>query len=525
MFQHPLYALILSVIVIVIVLQSSLQQKVLQTTKLSLSFINTFIIIILWFVSSSMTENTIYMNIFNGVMVFEYVLFGVLIFVISNGYFQKMRNYNNFVDSFKNTTFNVYYITDQKDRIKEISDSLLLELGCTKEEVIGQKFFDVVSTKIRFFRIDDTDTSNDMLRDYYIDYSKNVKKSDENKRELYFYNREGQTVVLNLMEKPIFSGDKYKGRMNIGQKKDNNTLLSTEKELKHQNDALQSIQYKFIASLELTTEGVFFYEINNEYVWFNDVLVKLLNLRQNTLSIMDFHSYIHPDDFGVYKTTIDKLSPEFPSYKISYRFKAGYNYQYITEKGKRIFEDKVNPTILGYVTKYENSYFAKTSYSHLDEIKSYDDLVNDVNKLRSSNMNFDLVTLRTTNLAAINDTHSRKIGDMILAAYIKQVAASFVTDSSNIYRVTGTDFVFTITDGRKMDFLRRCMESGSDVLNFKMQYGSTSVILEINMGIAQSYTDGNEADSLIANSKKALIVSLNSRYSTNYAFYKDIAHD
>lgn len=523
MFQHPLYALILSGILTIIVIHSSIQQRKLHTVRLTLTFINFFVIAMLW-ISESMLDNELYTQIFNGVMLGEYILFAILIFIISHTYLQKMRQFSDFIGAFKNTTFNVFFITDSKDRVKEVSESFLTEIGCTKEEVLGKKFFDVISSKIRFFRLDDTQTSNDMLREYYSTFPKTALPNDEIKRELYFYNREGQTVILNLLEKPIFFSGKYKGRMCIGSKKDNNLLLAAEKELKNQNDELQSVRHKFIATLELTSEGIFFYEMNKEYVWFNDTLVKLLNLSQNTLSITDFHSYIHPDDFGVYKTTIDKLSPEFPSYKISYRFKAGFNYQYVTEKGKRIFDDKVNPTILSYVSKHENSYFAKTSYKHLDEIKSYDELVTDVNILRNNNMNFDVVTLRTTNLVNINETHSRKIGDMILAEYVKQITSSFVTESSDIYRVTGTDFVFTITDGRKMDLLRKCIESGNEVMNFKMQYGSTSVILEINMGIAQSYNDGNDAASLIANSKKALVVSLNSQFSANYAFYKDIAH-
>ncbi len=524
MFQHPIYALLLSLMVIFILIENSIQRQKLLRLRLTLSFINTFLIGILW-LCTTYIENELFTTVVNYIMLAEYILFAVIIFVICFEYLQKMKYYNNFIDSFKNTTFNVYYITDRKDRVKEISESFLSELGCKKEEIIGKNFFEFASGKVRFFRIDDTETSNDMLRNFYRAYPKTVNPNDETKREIYLYNKMGQTVILNLLEKPIFFHGKYKGRMNIGQKRDNNVLLAAEKELKNQNQALESVQHKFISTLELTSEGVYFYEIEKNYIWFNDNLVQILSLNQNTLSITDFHSFIHPDDFGVYKDTIDKLTPESPKYKVNYRFKAGYNYQYVTEVGKRIFEDKVNPTILAFVSKYENSYFAKTSYKHLDEIKSYDELVTDVNILRNNNMNFDLVTLRTTNLSAINDTHSRKIGDMILSEYIKQVRSSFVTDSSDIYRVTGTDFVFTITDGRKMDFLRRCIESGNEVMNFKMQYGNVSVVLEINMGIAQSYSDGNDAATLIANSKKALIVSLNTKYTSNYAFFKDIAHD
>lgn len=524
MTQHPLYALILSVVIIFVLIECSIQQGKLYTLRLTLSFFNTFIIGLLWILSTNI-ETDFYNQVFNIVMIVEYGLFGIVIFVMTHTYLQKMKSHNMFVDSFKNTTFSVYFVLNKKDKIKEISESLLVEMGYKREDVIGKKFFDIANQRIRFFRLDDTNTNNEMLKDFYKTYPKTATPSEEVKREIYFYNTNGQTVILNLLEKPIFFKGKYKGRMNVGQKQDNNMLLSTEKELKHQNDALESVQHKFIATLELTHDGIFFYEINENYVWCNDNLVKTLGLRQNTLSITDYHAFIHPDDFGVYTSVINNLSKDNPTYKISYRFKTGYNYEYVTETGKRIFEDKTNPTILAFVGKQDNSYFAKSSYKHLDEIKSYDELIADTHSLLNNNMNFDLVMLRTTNLSDINVQQSRKIGDMVLAEYIKQVKTLFLSESSDIYRVTGTDFVFTITDNNKMALLRKCLESSNEVMNYKKQYGSTSVVLEINMGIAQSYKDGNDSTTLVKNVKKAMMTSLNKKYTTNYAFYKDIAND
>lgn len=523
MWQHPLYALILSVMVIIVFAEISIQQGKLYKKTLSLTTINTFIIVMLW-ILSSIIENDTYTFVVNIIMVIEYVMFAIIIFFISHSHLQKMKNYSNFIDSFKNTSFNVFYLTDKKDRVKEISGSLLLQFGLSRDQVVGKKFFDIVNEKVRFYKIDDVDINNDLLKDFYRDYPKNATANSEVRREIYFYNTHGQTTILNLTERPIFYAGKYQGRMNVGSIKDDMSLMSVEKELINKNDELETMQYKFIASLELTAEGISFNDVTQNYIWCNDNLVKMLNLKSNSLSTNEFFSSIHPDDLYVYKDKLDNLTPENPNYKLTYRFKIGYNYQFITEKGKKIFEN-TKQNIVSFVNKHESSYFAKTSYKHLDEVKSYDDLVTDVNILYNNNMNFDIVALRTTNLPDINNIYGRKIGDMILAAYIKEVKTNFLSESSDIYRVTGSNFIFTITDMRKMAFLKKCIESANEMMNYKMNYGNTSVILEINLGIAQSYNDARDAQSLINNVKKALTTSLNPNFSSNFAYYKDIVND
>ncbi|MFI3329288.1 MAG: diguanylate cyclase [bacterium] len=521
--QHPLYALILSIMIIMIVIENSIQKGKVMKTKLILSFLNTFLVGILW-VGQDIYDTNIFYLIYNIIMILEYVVFAGVVFFISYCYIQKMKNYNNFIDSFKNTTFNVFYLTDKKDRVKEISESLLREIGISREEIIGKRFFDVVSQRIRFFKLDETEINNDMLISYYKQFPKTVLASEEFKREIYFYNKDGQTVILTLLEKPIFFYGKYKGRMNVGQRKDNLSLLAAEKELIHSNNVLQTMQHKFIATLELTESGVFFHEIDQSYIWCNDILVKNLRLNSNTINVSDFHSYMHPDDLYAYQGVLEKLTPESPTYTIKYRFKVGYNYILISERGKRIFEDQNSKTILGYIDVYEGGHFAKTNYKHLDEVKSYNELVTDVNILYNNNMNFYIVALRATNLPDINNQHSREIGDMILAEYIKQIKTNFLTESSDIYRVSGIDFVFTITDGRKVDLFKKCIESNNEIMNLKVAIGGSSVILEINCGIAQSYNDGATAQDLINNSRKALTTSLNPQFSSNYAYYKDMYH-
>ena len=53
----------------------------------------------------------------------------------------------NFIKGVKNTKWNVYYVVDHKERIKDISISLLRELNLDKADVVGKKLFSVFGTK------------------------------------------------------------------------------------------------------------------------------------------------------------------------------------------------------------------------------------------------------------------------------------------------------------------------------------------------------------------------------------------
>lgn len=522
MYQHPIFALVLAVFVALLIIEESIIKVKLQKVKLLLAFFNVFFIVLMWLFYDSQIQDTSLELAYSIILISEYVLFGVVISIIAFVFLQKTRNYNNFIDAFKNTTFNVYYLTDKKDRIKEISDSLLKEIGQDRKSVIGKKAFDVFDKTIRFNRINDLETTNNELRDYYKKFPKTAIINEEYKREVYFLDPNGQNVVLNLLEKPIFISGKYRGRMNVGQKKNDLSLLSIEKELISRNEMLESIQYKFIASLELTQSGIFFYDLNEDYLWGNDIFVSDLGLSSNTILSSDYYGLIHQADLLVYQDVLDKLTAQNPSYQVTYRFKVGVNYKYVTEKGKRIFDDPTTKTILGYTSVAKTSHFAVSNYKELDAAKNIDELMVDLTKMFEEHRIFEIININLTNLAEINERFSRTIGDMVLGEYIKQISENFITDSSNLYRISGCNFIFILTDTRKIDLFKKALVSDSEAMNLKMQYGSLNVHLKVNMGISQSNVDGMDAKSVVDSSKEALKLSLNPNYKYNYVYAKEV---
>ena len=66
---------------------------------------------------------------FLGYVSIVFVLFSLMSFAVVNHSYQKANDYTQFIESLNNTSWNVYFVCDRRDRIKEISESLLLDLG------------------------------------------------------------------------------------------------------------------------------------------------------------------------------------------------------------------------------------------------------------------------------------------------------------------------------------------------------------------------------------------------------------
>ena len=513
----------LSVILLSITIGECFQQNKLKKGKLTLSIINIFILILFNFFYDKFIVNILLVKYFYyGYLIVVFISFATICLITVNSYNQKANNYSQFINSLNNTDWNVYFVCDKKDRIKEISESFLLDLGLKKEQVVGKKAFDIFDQTIRFTHVNDIEITNKELREYYKTFGQTSKVGEEIKREVYFKNTNGQTIVYNLIEKPLFISGKYKGRLNIGQKKNDLSLTGIEKELVNRNKALESIQYKFIAALELTEEGIFFNDLDDNYIWNNDVLVKDLKLNSNTIAYMSYRDLIYPEDLDVYTSTIRSLTPERPSYSLTYRFRVGDKYEFVKETGKRIFDDPNSNVILGFSRKIETNHFEKTNMPEIDSAKTLDDLLNALDSLYSERRIFQLVCVNLTTLPDINNRNGRAVGNMIMNEYLKRLKSNFMSDSGVIYRASGLVFYFIITDVRKMEFFKRGLTADPNSMNLTVNYGSMQTNLKVNIGVAESMSDGINKEELIRNCNAAINTSLTPNYSLNYAYFKDI---
>lgn len=521
--MHPIFVVIISVFILGLIVNNSLAEKTFKKKSFSLAIINVFV----WCLAIIFYDKYIVTNDIMNVAAFAYailvyVVFGLLLYINFRTSMLRSNHYHMLIESIKNTRFNVYIIMDGRDKIKEISSSLLVELGLTYEEVIGKKFFDIFDKTVRFVKFNGVEVNNRYLRDYYKTYRQDIKENQEDKREIVFQNYDGKSVVLNIIEQPVYIFSKFRGRMWIGEKKSDVTLLNAERELLEKREELEGIRYKFIAALELTEEKMFFTDLDQRYIWVNDNFKDEFSLIGNTLGIDNYRDLIHQEDVMKYVDAISKLTANSPHYSISYRLLQNDHYVWVKEKGKRLFEDESASIVLGFIQTVKTSQFEKLGIADIDNALTDIELLRDVQALYKAHRTFELLAIRVHNLPAINEEYGRSVGNMILGEYIKRIKQNFRTESSQVYRITGIDFILTITDVRKMEMLKRMFEVERAPFNLTMNYGAIEIVVDARVGIAISSQDADEANVLVGCVKQALRFAADDNYSRNCCYYRDV---
>ncbi|PKK96893.1 MAG: hypothetical protein CVV58_04060 [Tenericutes bacterium HGW-Tenericutes-3] len=461
-------------------------------------------------------------DLYIGFNFYSYAIFILILYATFKIAILKGNHYSLFVKSIKNSRWNAYYVVDHKEKIRDMSHSLLNELNLDKDEVIGKKLFQVFNKTIRFTKYNGQEINNRQLETFYQSYKEHAKPGDSEVEELSFMNFDGNPVMLHMVMQPVFALGRYKGRICVGEKKTDFDLLAVEKELNERSGELESIRHKFIATLEISEEGLFYIDLDERTIWASDSLVSMLKLPGNTLDLSDFRRLIEAEDLKKYLALLGDLTINKKQYSTSYRVKVNGRYVWFKEKGKRLFEDQNSAVIMGTLNPMKTKHYLASNIDELDLLKDQNDMLVSMNQLFKDNRYFQLVVIRLKNMPKINETHGREIGNMLMAEYIKKLRTTFVTESGNIFRVSGIEFAITITDPRKMDVLSNGMKSNPTFLNLVMQYGSLSAELEVFAGIAIGGSDAADEHKLYTAASQALKIAENPQFSSHGCYYKDI---
>ena len=523
MLQHPIYPLIITVFTLFMVIIQSIQSEKVLKNRLVIGFFNVAVaVMVLVMYQSVIFGNGTYEEIYIGYNFFVYAFFFLILYSTFKTAILKANHYQLFVKSIKNSRWNTYYVVDGKERIKDMSSSLLKEIGFEKDEVIGKKLFQILNKTVRFQKINTQEVNNRQLESYYLGYKERAKQGDSEVEELTFLNVDGNPVILHMVMQPVYALGKYKGRICVGEKKSNFDMLAVEKELQERNLELESIRHKFIATLDISEEGLFYIDLDERIIWASDKLVEFLNLPGNTLDLTDFRRMIEPEDLKKYLAILGDLTINKKQYSTSYRVMVNGRYTWFKEKGKRLFEDTHSAVIMGTMNPMKTKHFLSSNIDELDRLKDDHELMVSMNKLFRDNRYFHLVVFKLKNIPKINETHGREVGNMLMAEYVKKMRTSFVTESGDIFRMSGIDFAVTITDPRKIDILQNGIKSNKTFLNLVMQYGSISVELEVFAGIAIGGSDAHDEHKLYQAAMQALKIAENPQFSAHGCYYKDI---
>lgn len=521
--QHPIFGVIIAIFIIVLVITESILKERVLKNRLTFSFMNVaaFIVLIFFYESLIIGDET-YLTIYVIYTYFNYAVFLLALYQTFRNAIINGSYYQLFIKGIKNTKWNVYYVVDGKERIKDISISLLRELNLDKDEVIGKKFFQVFTSKVRFTKMNGEDINDRAIEKYFADYRKSVKPNETENMELYFQNFNGETIILHLNMQPIYVLGRYRGRMCVGEKRTDEELMAVEKELKATDSELESIRHKFIATLELSEEGLFFIDLDEKSIWLNDRLTEQLKIASHSISLSDYRALIEKQDIQKYLSVVSDLTPNKQSYATSYRLLIDGSYVWVKEKGKRLFEDRKHAVIMGTITPIHAAHFRKSNIEILDNIKDENYLLADIKQLIKNGRPFQLAIINLKNIPKINELHGREVGNMLMGQYITRLKQSFVTESSDLYRLSGLEFALTITDARKMASLQNGLRAEENHLNMVMEYGSITAELEVFIGVAQMYDDAVNAQDLYQNASLALKTAQLPQYKGHGCYFKDI---
>lgn len=447
-----------------------------------------------------------------------YIFVGASFFLAISGNVVKSNLENEFLKSLENDK--IFILLDKKEKIKQISSNLTRTAGVDRKDVIGKKFFDFLGENFVLLSLNDTTVKMSNVKENFRVWSEECKEGDSCKREFLVSSKDGkETNIFNFTDTPIFTASRYTGHLLLGDLDDEASMLSAERRLSDKSSELSSLKARFSSYLKITNEAAFFYNIDEHYIWGNDAFVKELNLNGNTISRAEFEKYIHPDDLAYYNRQIAGLTEAAPAYDLKYRFKTGISYQFVRERGRRVFAKGADDEITGTIELVSDSHFQKNDVSFLDTIKDEPHMYADIENAYRSDMPFELVMLSLTNLPEINKTQGRNIGNMVLEEYVKALKEKLV-NGEKVYRISGLEFVIIIEDGRKMTILKQLLEQRK-LTNVVMNYGSISVDIEAHYGVA-FYSDADNANDLVKASQRALNTAKLPQVDVNYMFYRDI---
>jgi len=219
MLQHPIYPLVIATMTLFIVVIQSIQTEKVLKFSMGLAFLNIAISIFSLMIYKNTIENhDIYQWVYIGFTFYIYIVFLFTFYRMFKSSTLKANHYQLFVKSIKNSKWNAYYVVDRKERIKDMSVSLLHEIGLEKEDVIGKKLFSVLNQRVRFIKLNGQEVNNRMLESYYQTYREHAKPGDDEIQELTLLNVDGVQIFLHLVMQPVYALGKYKGRICVGEK-------------------------------------------------------------------------------------------------------------------------------------------------------------------------------------------------------------------------------------------------------------------------------------------------------------------
>ena len=261
-------------------------------------------------------------------------------------------------------------------------------------------------------------------------------------------------------------------------------FFEMEKELDDMKSTSELLRLRYISTIELLQEGLFFYQEDVSGFFLTDQASKIVGIEEHEVLIEEYSKRIHPEDQGQYLSTIKKISKKSPSFDLKYRIKRENGYVWIEEKAK-VFEYENKIHIISTIQGIDMKLFPQTLIHEIDSLPNESNLIQTLTQTIKEPETFYLVMIQLTNIVDINARFGRDVGNLMIAEYIKKIRFHFAKEFNSVFRITGIQFALVIKEQRKYEVLLRALQSGGDLVNLNLSIGGISQVVYPNLGIAK----------------------------------------
>ena len=275
-----------------------------------------------------------------------------------------------------------------------------------------------------------------------------------------------------------------KRKIRITQNLTDYDFFELEKELEETKSTSDLLRQRYISTIRLVREALFFYNEDLNGLFVTDQFLDITKTTKHEYTLEEYTDMIHDDDQTSYLGIIKKASKKTPSYEMKYRIKAGTGFIWIEEKG-RVFEFNKKLHIIAAVKPIDIKLFPDTSIHEIDSLPNEQNLLAYLIQIMKEPEPFYLIMIQLTNIPDINQRFGRDVGNLMIAEYIKKMRFHFAKDINSIFRITGIQFALIIKEQRKYDVLYRALQSGGDLVNLMLNIGGIQQIVYPNLGIVR----------------------------------------
>ncbi|MDD4183818.1 MAG: diguanylate cyclase [Candidatus Izemoplasmatales bacterium] len=273
-----------------------------------------------------------------------------------------------------------------------------------------------------------------------------------------------------------------KRKIRITQNLTDYDFFELEKELDDTKTASDLLRQRYIATIGLVNEALFFYNEDQNGLFVTDQFLEITKTTNHEYSLEEYTKMIHEDDRTAYLGIIKKANKKNPNYDMKYRILVGSGFIWVEERG-RVFEFDKKIHIIGAVKPIDIKLFPDTSIHEIDSLPNEQNLLAYLLQATKETEPFYLIMIQLTNIPDINHRFGRDVGNLMIAEYIKKMRFHFAKDVNSVFRITGIQFALIIKEQRKYDVLYRALQSGGDLVNLMLNIGGIQQVVYPNLGI------------------------------------------